>query len=225
MLLRRNSLWRWKGVNKGSPAQWHRGPPSCRLGGLTFQTLDNELFKGIRQMSRENKMLAVVNKEKDRNMVEEFKQAKRAPIIKELERIRANMVEAIGTEAPLFRLIDMALRSDDLKNLKVARETYYSQPFRLRRAIENGWCPVMDGGSLVLQILKLQGFEDLDDKGPGEVWVGFERVVLFDDDEDFDVPDVAVFIAEGTAKEIAIKILKESIDRISEEWEIMLRGE
>jgi hypothetical protein len=148
----------------------------------------------------------------------EFRKVKNTPLIRKLETIHANLAETVGPKDPLSLLTAMALRTGKRQNLKVAEAAYHDQPYRFRRAVENGWVPLNEPGHC--QMLRIQGNE----QGDGEVWVGHELTEVDDFAEDgLALPDVGIYIAEGTPKEVALEILKRAIEQISKEWEVMVQ--
>ena len=168
-------------------------------------------------MFKENMKLSVVEKGKPKNVVE-FRKIKNTSLINELETIHANLVGTVGPKDPLFLLMDMALDIGKSRYLKTAEDAYQNQEYRFRRAVENGWVPLNEPGQG--RMLRIQGNEE----GDGDIWFDHELTEVDDFDEDgFVLPDVGIYISEGTPKEVALEILKRAIDKISTGWEVMLK--
>jgi hypothetical protein len=168
-------------------------------------------------LNRQNKHLSVVEKVSEGNVVE-FRKPKNLTITKRLEKIRADLAETVGAKDPLSLLINMALDTGRLRDLKTALEAYKGQPDQFRRALENGWVPLNEEG--LCQVLKIQGNEE----GNGNIWFHCERSVVEDcADDGLALPDVGIYIAEGTPKEIVIKILGRAITQVSKDWDTLLK--
>jgi hypothetical protein len=169
------------------------------------------------KLLKKNLTLSVIEKVVGENVLD-IRKAKDFPIIKRLETIHANLAETVGRNDPLFLLTGMALDTGKRRYLKVAEAAYQSQAYRFRRAVENGWVPLNEAGQC--RMLRIQGNED----GDGEVWFDHELTEVPDFAEDgYALPDVGIYIAEGTPKRVALEILKKGIDQISKEWEVMVK--
>jgi hypothetical protein len=166
---------------------------------------------------KDGMQLSVVEKVKGSNVVE-FRKVNNSPIIKRLKVIHSNLAETVGPKDPLFLLTGMALDTGKRQNLKVAEAAYQDQPYRFRRAVENGWVPLNEPDQC--RLLKIQGNEE----GDGDVWFDHELTEMDDFAEDgYALPDVNILVAEGTPKEVALEILKRAMDQISKEWEVMVK--
>ena len=145
-----------------------------------------------------------------------------ASIEDELRELHGKIIAGGGGEHSIGRIISFAIESGDLDLMEDTLLLYNFQPLPYRRAVENRWPlgHVDDGCKAVLQLL---GLEDWEEEGLGEVDVKFRRAQIAN--KDIVNPDITITILRGTSQEVAQRILIKALERVSEEWDLMVRGE